>query len=310
MIRPTAAFFTVALVLDVLFAIASTPAMSVENRYGIAVIIGNKTYSDKIPAVEFAHNDATAMKDYVANVLGFRPGNIIDLRDATKAGLEATFGVAQNHKGRLFNWVRKGKSDVVAFYSGHGVPGLKDRRGYLLPSDGEANLAELTGYPLDTLLTNLENIPARSMTSIMDACFSGNTPKGMVVKAISGLGVMPRESQSSGMILLTAARGDQVTSWDETAKHGLFTSHLLLALSGKADEKEYGNGDGNVTLSKVTKYLDDEMTYQARRRYNRDQNPTIEGPPDRVLATYTLGAPGGAGLKRPSASVSVIPVSA
>ena len=307
MIRPTAAFFAVALVLDVLFAIASTPAMSVENRYGIAVIIGNKTYSDKIPAVEFAHNDATAMKDYVANVLGFRPGNIIDLRDATKAGLEATFGVAQNHKGRLFNWVRKGKSDVVAFYSGHGVPGLKDRRGYLLPSDGEANLAELTGYPLDTLLTNLENIPARSMTSIMDACFSGNTPKGMVVKAISGLGVMPRESQSSGMILLTAARGDQVTSWDETAKHGLFTSHLLLALSGKADEKEYGNGDGKVTLSKVTKYLDDEMTYQARRRYNRDQNPTIEGPPDRVLATYTLGAPGGAGLKRPSASVSVTP---
>ncbi len=253
---------------------------------------------DQIPAVEFAHNDANAMKAYVTGVLGYRLGNIIDLRDATKAQFEATFGNKDSHQGRLFNWVRKGQSDVVVFYSGHGVPGLKDRRGYLLPSDGEANLAELTGYPLDTLFDNLEKIPAKSVTVIMDACFSGNTPKGMVVNAISGLSVTPRKSRSGNMTLLTAARGDQVASWDEKAKHGLFTSHLLAALRGKADGKDYGNGDGKVTLGEIKKYLDDEMTYQARRRYNREQNPTIEGPADQVLATYTPGVPGGAELNR------------
>ena len=261
-------------------------ATATENRLGVAVIIGNKTYSDQIPAVEFAHNDAAAMKAYVANVLGFREGNIIDLRDASKAQLEATFGNKETHKGQLFNWVRTGKSDVVVFYSGHGVPGLKDRRGYLLPSDGRANFAELTGYPLDTLLGNLEKIPAKSMTVIMDACFSGNTPKGFVAKEFSGISVTPRMAKNRSITLLTAARGDQVASWDTKAKHGLFTSYLLKALHGEADSKDYGNGDGKVTLGEVRNYLDDEMTYQARRRYNRDQNPTIEGPPDQVLATY------------------------
>ena len=40
------------------------PALA-ENRYGVAVIIGNKTYKGRTPAVEFAHNDADAMKRFV-----------------------------------------------------------------------------------------------------------------------------------------------------------------------------------------------------------------------------------------------------
>ena len=73
------------------------------------------------------------------------------------------------------------------------------------------------------------------------------------------------------MTVVTAAQGDQFASWDEDAKHGLFTKHLLEALNGKADTEDYGNGDGKVTLGELQTYLDDEMTYQARRRYNRDQ---------------------------------------
>ena len=34
---------------------------------------------------------------------------------------------------------------MTVFYSGHGVPGLKDKRGYLLSVDGDPNLAEITG---------------------------------------------------------------------------------------------------------------------------------------------------------------------
>jgi formylglycine-generating enzyme required for sulfatase activity len=270
--------------------LAAVGAVAAENRHGVAVIIGNKSYSEKIPAVAYAHNDAAAMKAWVIGALGYRPGNVIDLSDARLADLRATFGDDRTHKGQLFNWVRAGKSDVVVFFSGHGVPGLKDRRGYLLPSDGRADLAELTGYSVDTLLGNLAKIGARSVTVILDACFSGNSPAGMLIDGISGLSVTPKAARAGDIALLTAARGDQVASWDERAGHGLFTSHLLAALRGKADGKEYGNGDGKVTLGEVKKYLDDELSYQARRRYNRDQNPTVEGPPDRVLATYVPGS--------------------
>ena len=34
----------------------------------------------------------------------------------------------------------------------------------------------------------------------------------------------------------------------------------------------YGNGDGKVTLGELQAYLDDEMTYQARRRWSRGIN--------------------------------------
>ena len=47
----------------------------------------------------------------------------------------------------------------------------------------------------------------------------------------------------------------------------------------------YGNGDGKVTLGELQTYLDDEMTYQARRRYNRDQKASVQGKLDSVLAT-------------------------
>jgi hypothetical protein len=54
-----------------------------------------------VPDVNFAHNDAEAMKRFVIDVLGFREGNIIDLRDATKGRLETLFGTASNPKGQL-----------------------------------------------------------------------------------------------------------------------------------------------------------------------------------------------------------------
>ena len=87
------------------------------------------------------------------------------------------------------------------------------------------------------------------------------------------------------MTVLTASSGDQLASWDTEAKHGLFTRHLLTGLEGTADGGRYGNGDGQVTLGELKAYLDDEMTYQARRRFGRDQRATIQGDPQQVLAT-------------------------
>ena len=78
----------------------------------------------------------------------------------------------------------------------------------------------------------------------------------------------------------------QVNISDEDAKHGLFTKHLLEALKGTADSKRYGNNDGKITVAEIKNYLDREMTYQARRRYNRDQVASIHGDRNTVLATY------------------------
>jgi formylglycine-generating enzyme required for sulfatase activity len=272
------------------------------NTHGVAVIIGNKAYPGRTPDAEYAHNDAAAMKKFVVDRLGYRPGNIIDLRDATKGQMEAVFGTKETHKGKLFNWMRPGKSDVVVFYSGHGVPGLQDKRGYLLPVDGDPNLAEITGFPVDRLYANLAKLPARSVTVFLDACFSGETPKGMLVRAASGLTVTPRAPETArSLTVITAAQGDQFASWDEDAKHGLFTRHLLLALGGKADGSAYGNGDGKVSLDEAKKYLDEEMTYQARRRYGREQTASVQGAGGVVLAS--ISSDPAAAISSPSVQV-------
>ena len=45
---------------------------------------------------------------------------------------------------------------------------------------------ELIRYPLEVLLANLAKIPARTMAVYLDACFSGESEKGILVRSTSG----------------------------------------------------------------------------------------------------------------------------
>lgn len=254
------------------------------NKDAVAVIIGNRDYKSAIPAVAYAHNDADAMKRFITEMLGYREGNIIDLRDATQAQMEQALGNERSHRGRLWRYVRELDSDVLVFYSGHGVPGLQDRRGYLLPINADPDVPEISGYPIDVLYTNLQRLNARRVMVFLDTCFSGESAGGMLVRAASGIAIQPKISDTGRQfIVITAAQGDQVASWDSKKKQGLFTRYLLEALYGAADGRRFGNGDGTVSLNEVRAYLDGEMTYAARRQYGRIQNAWIKGDDDVVL---------------------------
>ncbi len=268
----------------------AVPAAAREQGEGIAVIIGNKTYRAGVPAVDFAHNDADAMKRWVVEVLGYRADDVIDLRDAGKADLEATFGNHASFQGKLYKYIRPGRSEVVVFYSGHGLPGPKDGRSYLLPSDTDPDNAELNGYPLDVLIGNLEKLPAKSVTVFLDACFSGLTSSGPLARNTSAFGLRAKPVTAGGNItVLSAASAAQAANWDTQAQHGLFTEYLLRAVYGEADKSHWGNGDGKVTLDEVKAYLDSEMTYRASRVLSREQTADLAGDAGRVVVAWTPG---------------------
>ena len=63
------------------------------------------------------------------------------------------------------------------FYSGHGVPGLKDGRGYLLPSDAHPNTAEVNGYPLNLRYENLGKQEDRPL----DTHYHHDVPQAAIV---------------------------------------------------------------------------------------------------------------------------------
>ena len=259
------------------------------NRYAVAVIVGNRNYATHnrdVPNVDYAHNDADQIYRYVIETLGYRDGNVILLKDATQADLVGTFGRDGNAEGKLYDWVRAGKSDVFVYYSGHGAPGLSNGQGYLLPVDSNPNKVELNGFPLKTLYENLSKIPAKSMTIVMDACFSGGSSGGSVVRNASSIALKRVEAKREmpSAAIFTATGLSEVASWDTEQQMGLFTRHFLEGIRGKADDKNFfGNGDGKVTVGELKEYLQEEVTYRARRMYGRNQNPQISGMDGKVL---------------------------
>ena len=276
----------------------------VRNPTGVAVIIGNRDYQAHrdVPDVEYAERDAEAFERYVVEVLGFDPKKVVVLKNAKRREMLNALG---NRGGGMSDlWVHldsaKG-SDVVVYYSGHGVPGLKDGKGYLLPVDVPPREASVGGYPIELLYERLgelrkarEGRRARTVQVYLDACFSGSSGGGAVIRGASPV-FLPAElpeGVAEGMTVLSAAGSKQTANWDEEAGHGLFTHHLLDALYGKGDR----DGNGKVTAAEAKGYLDDKMTGAAWLAWRTEQRASLlTRSPEAVL----LEAPEGGFPDRP-----------
>ena len=128
----------------------------------------------------------------------------------------------------------------------------------------------------------------------LDACFSGASDGGPLVRSASPVVVRPALPKGlAGKVTAVSASGaDQIASWDVKARHGLFTHHLLDALYGKGD----ADGDNRVTAKEVEAYLDGYMTRAAWLQHRRKQNANVLGAAGMVLAS----APPGGFPERPS----------
>lgn len=260
------------------------PKTSMKNPDAIAVVIGNSNYK-MAKNVDYATNDAEVIKRYLVEVLGYSEGNIFYLTDATKGDFEIHFGNSGNHKGKLFNAVKADKSDVFVYYSGHGAPGLKDRKGYFVPVEADPQYMELGGYSTDVFYENLSKIPARSVTVVLDACFSGATIYDNISPMVLEI-ENPAISIKNGVVL-SSSRGTQVSSWYNEKRHGIFTYFFLKAMHNRNADLD---GDGTLTFDEVYTYISDKtegVPYYARRLHGVEQTPTIEGQfKDKVLIKY------------------------
>ncbi len=257
------------------------PEGSVMHPDAIGVVIGVKDYEDKsIPDVEYALRDASIFKEYLIKTFGLREGNIIFLDNPTKAKFEEVFGTEKNYKGKLHNWTKAGKSDIFIYYSGHGVPDVEENKTYFLPKDATLEYAKLYGYPLDLFFNNLGKIPAKSKTVILDACFSGTSYKGQLIKKTSAIAIVPNSPElKEGITIITASQRLQLAHWYEEKRHGVFTYFLLKGISGAADK----NKDKKITLSEIREYLERDLGYFVRRQFGREQTPEFSGDLDNVL---------------------------
>ncbi len=261
------------------------PATKNVNSDAIAVIIGNRDYKRKdIPSVDFAIDDALTMKQYLIKTFGYREENILYYPNAAQSDFISVFGTRENHRGKLFNYVKAGKSDVFIYYSGHGAPDPESRQGYFVPVDCDPSTVALNGYSLNTFYENLSKINYKSLTIVIDACFSGSSERGMLLKNISPVFISVENPirMKENSVILTSSTGDQVSSWYRDKKHSLFTYYFLKAIKGEADQ----NRDKQITVKEIKEYINENVPYMARRLHNREQTPQIIGNENKVIVKY------------------------
>lgn len=252
----------------------------------IGVIIGNKNYRNPtLPAVKFAAQDAAVMKRYLVDALGYDESNIILLRDATFIDLVKLFGDVQDHRGILYNRVRKGTSEVFIYYSGHGAPDTNSKKAYLVPADADPTVIRLTAYSLDTLYLNLAKLnkekSPKSITVVLDSCFSGGSQEGMIIPDASPIFIETTTSalNQKNTAVFTSAKGNQISSWYPDKGHSLFTYFFLRTLRNSiAEGKALTTGDVEKAL-----LAPESVNDVAWRLYNREQEPQMSGDRGVVL---------------------------
>jgi len=87
-------------------------------------------------------------------------------------------------------------------------------------------------------------------------------------------------SPARNVVVVSAASNEQVASWDDRNKVGLFSRYLAEGLTGRADI----NQDMRVTGQEILDYLDENMTPAARRLFMRQQNAQLIGDPNSILS--------------------------
>lgn len=268
--------------------VTGLPKSTSSNPTAIAIVIGNRDYDERvISKVDYAINDAAAIKHYLINVFGYKETNIINIHNATLLDLYSVFGKENNHRGKLNSWVEASpsKPDVFVYYSGHGAPDVKSGSAYLVPVDCDSpDRISVNGYCIDVLYDNLSKLQYNTLTVVLEACFSGNSERGLMLKNTSPVALKTNVTAPKvpNATIVTSTSGEQLAHWYPEKSQSLFTYYYLLGLKGEADS----NNDKMISTMELKQYVEQRVNSYALRNRDRNQNPLFTAFEDRVLVVY------------------------
>ena len=254
------------------------PKTKTKNPDGIAIVIGVESYQ-YVSDATYAYNDAEVFREYLADTMGFSKAKvkIITNRQASLA----EFNKLLSPNGWLARNAKPGKSEIVIYFSGHGIPDQKTKQTGLLPFDVDPNYS--IGFRLSELYASLGNLNAKSVSVFLDACFTGeNRERRMLLADARGIVVVPSEkSLPNNITVLSAASGGQFSGALKEKEHGLFTYYVLKGLGGDADD----NQDKKLTIGELGKYVQVKVKEQAAIE-GREQVPELQGDTEKVLVQW------------------------
>lgn len=252
-----------------------------ENFIFIDIIISD--YSDNaITDLHFAHKDAEVFADFLASPDGGSvPSENIKLLTNSNATMSNIYA--------SMTWLEEevNKDDLVYFYfSGHGDLGKGlYKLGFLLAHDTPNLMYKNNSVRVEDvniLANNLSVLKDASVVLVTDACHSGKLSGSDNLRSAT-LGDRLTKVKE-GEIRIASCESDQESkespAWG--GGRGAFSYYFIKGLQGLADEM--GNGNKEVTLGELDKYLSKKVKKDVNRIMRADQNPVVEGKSEKKVA--------------------------
>lgn len=174
--------------------------------------------------------DATAIADLLRRHADGTPNWSVNLV-CSRSGDYATVTRPRlrEHLARLFDNSRD--TDLLFFFAGHGASTAWGTE--LVTQDG---VLDSMGVSMDDLVALANNAPARSITLILDCCFSGGAGSPTVLQEGTTAEAfrLGRALLREGVTVLAASRATEPSV--EVVRHGAFTRILLDGLDGDASD--------------------------------------------------------------------------
>ena len=123
---------------------------------------------------------------------------------------------------------------MTVYFSGHGLPDVDSKKVFLSPVDVSSYKPRLSSYPLKVFYSNLAKLPARTVTVVLDACFSGTSGGGRVLRGMSPVTLhADLPAADSKLLVLSSSQGDEVSNWHDDARHGSSPTAYCAASPGR-----------------------------------------------------------------------------
>ena len=242
------------------------------NNNKAALIIGVESYENTFTAL-YAENDALYFNDYANTSLGV-PKENIKLLVNNDAERNDTLKVISKW---LPTVVKEDQTELFVYFSGHGLASEDGKDLYLLPTDGDPDLLELTALMRNQLFDQISSLNPKSVTVFLDTCYSGATRSDELLVASRPIFIEAEEQEvPTNFTIFSASAGKETAKVLKEAEHGLFSYFMMKGLEGDADS----NNDRTITNGELHAFINKNVTRQA------NQTPQLNGDPNQVLVTW------------------------
>lgn len=229
----------------------------------------------------FLQVDAQRTYALLAGVSNYNAENVNNLSNTTKdvkemqavfkkqgavvATITSKYATPENIMKKLDAIVKlaTSKDKIIFFFSGHGTAGSIVGYGPML-------------LPYKLIVKKLSEARTKIVFCFVDACESGS------VTDEAGSDYSWGQGSGNKVIFMMASRANEYSWENRWLGNGYFTQALLKGLRGKADY----NGDRNVTVSELYKYVYADVTERSKNS-EHPQHPQLIGPKSNFEAVLT-----------------------